>query len=271
MSSLSPAALRLNPELNSLYRIAVIPQSEKPLQDFFQRVLDILSEYFSIPYSALILQDPQKEYLRVEALFGVGREVHPGGCNGGKGTIGKVLDSRKPMVIHNLGQEPLYEEVSKGTKRIEKIRSPLLCIPLVAEGESMGVINITPLYGGKDEFDEDFLFLTTLSAMVSPTIRTYQLNGECPPPRSGKPRGKLSPLEEVLKERLGEVLNKIDPYVESKARMSLLDDMIALVEKILITSALERVGNVQVAASQLLGINRNTLRKKIKDLKIKCR
>ena len=78
-------------------------------------------------------------------------------------------------------------------------------------------------------------------------------------------------MEEILEERLKEVLNKIDPYVESKHRMGLLDDIIALVEKILIKSALAKVGFVQTAAAQLLGINRNTLRKKMKDLKIKAR
>ena len=72
-------------------------------------------------------------------------------------------------------------------------------------------------------------------------------------------------------ERLGEVLNKVDPYVEAKLKSGLLDDIVALVEKILIQSALERVDYVQVAAAQLLGINRNTLRKKMKDLKIKSR
>jgi DNA-binding protein Fis len=52
--------------------------------------------------------------------------------------------------------------------------------------------------------------------------------------------------------------------------MGLFDDIIALVEKILIKSALKRVNYVQIAAAQLLGINRNTLRKKMKDLKIKA-
>jgi DNA-binding protein Fis len=59
--------------------------------------------------------------------------------------------------------------------------------------------------------------------------------------------------------------------VESKAKLGLLDDIVALIEKILIKSALKRVENVQTAAAQLLGINRNTLRKKMKELKIKAR
>ena len=86
----------------------------------------------------------------------------------------------------------------------------------------------------------------------------------------GKLKAKSSLLDEILEERLVEVLNKIDPYVESKAKMGLFDDIIALVEKILIKSALKRVNYVQIAAAQLLGINRNTLRKKMKDLKIKA-
>jgi DNA-binding protein Fis len=51
--------------------------------------------------------------------------------------------------------------------------------------------------------------------------------------------------------------------------MGVYDDIISVVEKILIKSALRRVGHVQIAAAQFLGINRNTLRKKMKELKIK--
>jgi DNA-binding protein Fis len=59
--------------------------------------------------------------------------------------------------------------------------------------------------------------------------------------------------------------------VESKSKVGIFDDIIAVVEKILIKSALGRVGYVQTSAAQLLGINRNTLRKKMKELKIKAR
>jgi DNA-binding protein Fis len=175
------------------------------------------------------------------------------------------------MAIQNLSQEPLYAEVIKGTKRIEKIRSPLICIPLIVDDEPIGVINIDSLYGLRDELTEDFHFLSILSAILSPVIKNYQVKKNEPLQKIGKLKAKSSLLDEILEERLAEVLNKIDPYVESKAKMGLFDDIIALVEKILIKSALKRVNYVQIAAAQLLGINRNTLRKKMKDLKIKAR
>lgn len=260
-----------SPEVRSLYAITRLPQPQTHLQDYFHGVMAILSEYFTIGYSALILHDPQKDAFHVEALYGIGKEVHPHGYDGRKGLIAKALESRQPIVIQNLSQEPLYEEVLKGSKRIEKIRPPLVCFPLVVDDEPIGVININSLYGPRNEFIEDFQFLSILSAILSPVIRNYHMKKNEPLQRSGKGKAKSSLLDEILEQKLSEVLNKIDPDVESKTKMGIFDDIIAVVEKILIRSALERMGHVQTAAAQFLGINRNTLRKKIKDLKIKTR
>jgi transcriptional regulator with GAF, ATPase, and Fis domain len=231
--------------------------------------MTILSEYFSIKYSALFLKDPQKDSLHVEALYGIEREIHPLACSSQKGTIGKVLESRRPMVIHNLNQEPLYEEMMKNPKRIERMQTPLLCIPLLTDDESIGVITVNSLYGPRNQFAEDFQFLSVLSAILSPAIKNYQPRKGEALSKESKPKTKSHLLDEILEQKLAEVLNKIDPYVETKTKMGVFDDIIRVVERILIKSALEKVDHVQVAAAQLLGINRNTLRKKIKELKIK--
>ncbi|MGQ9645922.1 MAG: helix-turn-helix domain-containing protein [Thermodesulfobacteriota bacterium] len=261
---------RSNPELRSLYRISMLPQLNN-LQDYYLGAMSILSDYFPIGYSALILQDLQKDALYVEAVYGVEKELHPPGCASRKGIIGKALESKQPLVIQNLAQEPLYSDVSKGPKRLEKIHPPLLCIPLIVGGEPLGVIMSNSLYGPRDDFPEDFQFFSILSAILSPVIKNYLVRREDPLSFSAQSKPKSFTLEEILSEKLTEVINKVDPYVESKNKMCLFNDIIAIVEKILIKAALIRVRNVQVAAAQLLGINRNTLRKKIQDLKIKIK
>lgn len=261
---------RSNPELRSLHQIISIPYPLLPLQDYFQQVMTILSESFPITYSALILQDPEKDSLNVEGLHGMSREDHPRGCSLRQGSISRVLESRQPFIIHDLEQEPLYEEMAKDTNHGERIHPPVLCIPLVTNDEPIGVLNISPLYGPRDEFSEDLQFFSILSAVLSPVFKHFLVQKEESLAKAHKAKTK-SKLEDLLSERLAEVLNRIDPDVESKMKSRLLDDIVTTVERALIQSALEKVGHVQVAAAQLLGINRNTLRKKMKELKIKPR
>jgi transcriptional regulator with GAF, ATPase, and Fis domain len=261
---------RSNPELRSLYEIILLPQ-QNHLEDYFLGVMAILSEYFSMRYSALFLQDSQKDLLHIEALYGIEKENHPPTCSNQKGTMGKVLESRQPMAIQNLIEEPLYEEMVRTQKRSEKLQPPLLCIPLVADGLPLGVININSLYGPRNEFAEDFQFLSILSTILSPVIKNYQQKKDDFFMTNSKSNLKSYRLDEILEQKLAEVLYKIDPYVETKTKMGVFDDIIRVVEKILIKSALERVDYVQINAAQLLGINRNTLRKKMKEMKIKSR
>ncbi len=260
-----------NPELITLYEIINLPKSHTNLQDYFNDVMTILSDHFSFKYSAIISNDLDNNSLHLEAIYGIRKEAHPQSSPLRKGVILNVIESCEPSVILNLEEEPFYEDFLKGSKRFERIETPLLCIPLISENESIGVINIQPIYGSKNEFISDFQFLTILSAIISPVIKGFKIKRRESISSSPKAKSKAFVLEEVLEERLTEVLNRIDPYVEVKGKMGLLDDIISVVEKILIKTALKKVDYVQTSASLLLGINRNTLRKKMKELKIKCR
>ena len=55
----------------------------------------------------------------------------------------------------------------------------------------------------------------------------------------------------------------------SRQAQGLYDTVLAAIERPLIELVLERVGGNQVKAADVLGINRNTLRKKITDLGIR--
>ncbi|MEC4677994.1 MAG: helix-turn-helix domain-containing protein [Nitrospirota bacterium] len=77
--------------------------------------------------------------------------------------------------------------------------------------------------------------------------------------RLGKPN-----FAELLEERLADFVRKI----RASEGNNLYDLLIQEVEKPLISLALKETGGNQVQASQLLGMHRNTLRKKMRELQI---
>ena len=68
-----------------------------------------------------------------------------------------------------------------------------------------------------------------------------------------------APLEEIIERKLIECVRGL----REQASANLYDLMIGLVEKPLLRAVLRETGGNQVRAAQILGINRNTLRKKL--------
>ena len=68
-----------------------------------------------------------------------------------------------------------------------------------------------------------------------------------------------APLEEVIERKLIECVRGLREH----ASANLYDLMIGLVQKPLLRAVLRETGGNQVRAAQILGINRNTLRKKL--------
>ena len=64
------------------------------------------------------------------------------------------------------------------------------------------------------------------------------------------------------------VLDKIDETFATVESGQIYRSIIGLTEKILIEKALERSSGKQIMAAKVLGLNRNTLRMKIKKLNI---
>lgn len=94
-------------------------------------------------------------------------------------------------------------------------------------------------------------------------------DGTIPKAGEGLKTGSLEDLslENLLERKLTGALDGIDTGLEFNC--GLFHDVISIVERILIKLALKKTNHIQVSAAQFLGINRNTLRKKIKELKIR--
>jgi two-component system nitrogen regulation response regulator GlnG len=76
-------------------------------------------------------------------------------------------------------------------------------------------------------------------------------------------------VESVLEKNLEDLTLFLGS--NEKAKSTLYDEIIEMVERSLIKIALRRSNNVKTSAAAFLGINRNTLHKKIEQLNISCK
>ena len=70
-----------------------------------------------------------------------------------------------------------------------------------------------------------------------------------------------SAVEEILEKKIEDIVNLLASM--EKGKSTLYDDVVSIVERCLIKIALRRCDNVKLTAATFLGINRNTLHKKI--------
>ena len=82
----------------------------------------------------------------------------------------------------------------------------------------------------------------------------------------GAPDPATAPLEQVIEERVREFVRRLGSALEDEEDLHAL--FLRQMEKPLIKVMLEAAGGNQVKAAGILGINRNTLRKKLKDLSL---
>ncbi|MDE3129911.1 MAG: nitrogen regulation protein NR(I), partial [Acidobacteriota bacterium] len=71
-------------------------------------------------------------------------------------------------------------------------------------------------------------------------------------------------FEEMVRAKIKALLQRMEGYPME----DLYDEVISRVERPLIELVLERTSGSQIKAAEILGLNRNTLRKKIRDLAI---
>jgi two-component system nitrogen regulation response regulator GlnG len=102
------------------------------------------------------------------------------------------------------------------------------------------------------------------AVLLSPNIRLTTEDLALP---ENKDKNKKESIEDIITARLKDFIDK----TPSRGAQDLYGSIMPFMERPLIKLVLKKTRLNQVQAAELLGINRNTLRKKIKELKIKMK
>ncbi|MBN1688844.1 MAG: nif-specific transcriptional activator NifA [Candidatus Omnitrophica bacterium] len=164
-------------ELQALYDISQSIHSSLNLETVMKNIMAILHEKMGMERGTLTLLDTHTGELSIEVAHGLDREaIGRGRYRVGEGITGKVVAAGEPMIVPNVGKEPLFLNRTKSRGDISMKNIAFLCVPIKLDQKTIGALSVDRLvYEGDPSLDEDLRLLTIISSMASQAVRIDQL------------------------------------------------------------------------------------------------
>jgi len=268
--------------LNSLYEISRLLGSSIDLQENFPRVFSILAQQMGMKRGGLLLREDESNGWEMRGCHGLSaEELKRRKEYFGSGVTQKILEKGQMAAVADNGETCWFYD-GKTKAGFKRAQTSFLCAPVKMQGTIIGIFGVDHFYEEPVAVTEDFNLLGEICSLISGAMlmrkdvasdnralleenwsfrKELENLGRSLP----KARRKIS-LTEILEERLARMIAemKVDPRSHSQ----LYDEVLNVVERTLLKSALEKTKHVQLKTARFLGINRNTLRRKMKEFGI---
>jgi Nif-specific regulatory protein len=163
-------------ELTALYEISRALASSLDLKETSQKILEILASVLDMRRGTLTLLDPETGELVIETAHGLtAEEIARGRFKIGEGVTGRVFEKGEPMIVPDVGREPLFLNRTRSRGDLAKERIAFLCMPVKTHGETIGVLSVDRLFkNGSPDFDDDVRVLTVVGSLIGQAVKLQQ-------------------------------------------------------------------------------------------------
>ncbi|MBI5442857.1 MAG: sigma 54-interacting transcriptional regulator [Deltaproteobacteria bacterium] len=149
--------------------------SSLDLDDWLHRLLICLADQLGMSRGTIALVSPYAEEVQVEVSYGLSPEaVRRGRYKFGEGITGQVVATGQPVVVPNIGKEPLFLNRTL-SRDLDRSDISFLCVPIRSGNEILGALSVDRLFTGATEFEEDIRLLTIISAMIAQAVKLRRL------------------------------------------------------------------------------------------------
>jgi Nif-specific regulatory protein len=159
--------------MTALYEISKLLGSSLDIGSNLRGVMRMLSEYLDMNRGTVALRNNNE--VSIIAAHGMSQEeIKRGRYRLGEGIIGQVAKHGSPIVIPNIGDEPLFLNRTGARKIIRKENIAFLCVPIKFKNEVLGVLSVDRLFGSKGvSFEEDVRLLKIIASLIAQSVRLH--------------------------------------------------------------------------------------------------
>lgn len=216
---------RENRTLSALLEVSKVLNSSFELEKNLSRTMRVIGEFLEMERGSVFLLDQNTKQLKIVAAHGLTREqIQKGKYRIGEGIVGRVLEKGNPLVIPNVGDEPMF--LNKTGSRIKKTGISFLCVPISFKGESIGVLSADKIFRDSGIMvDEDIRVLEIIASIIAQYVILWKNYRESEQEREDlklQLKGKYS-LPNIIgaSDRMQEVFEAAHRVADSKATVIL--------------------------------------------------
>src|SRR5512139_1890308 len=160
-------------ELTAIYEISKLLGSSLNLKTNLRGVMRVLSEYLNMKRGTVALRNASE--VSIVAAHGLTEEeIKRGKYRLGEGIIGRVAKLGSPIVIPNIGEEPLFLNKTGARKMIRRENVSFLCVPIKFKSEVLGVLSVDRLFETKGvSFEEDLRLLKIIASLMAQSVKLH--------------------------------------------------------------------------------------------------
>jgi len=163
-------------EMTALYEISRAISSTLDLQTVMNEIMRVLHEKMGMERGTLTLLDTETNELFIEVGYGLGKDaIRRGRYMVGEGITGRVVAAGKPMVIPDVGSEPLFLDRTRSRGDLKKSNIAFICVPIQLDQKTIGALSVDRLFQDDISFEEDLRLLAIISSMVAQAVRIHQM------------------------------------------------------------------------------------------------
>ncbi|HYA26991.1 MAG TPA: nif-specific transcriptional activator NifA [Thermodesulfovibrionales bacterium] len=161
-------------EITALYEISKLLGSSLNLKANLRGVMKVLSEYLDMKRGTVALRRDWE--VSIIAAHGMSEEeIRRGRYRLGEGIIGRVAKLGAPIVIPNIGDEPLFLNRTGARQMVRKENVAFLCVPIKFKDEVLGVLSVDRLFSSKGiSFEEDLRLLKIIASLIAQSVKLHR-------------------------------------------------------------------------------------------------
>lgn len=265
-----------------LYEIARILNSALNIEEASPQIIRAIAKQMGIKRGGIIWWNIENNKWEIMAAHGLsGEELKRRKDYFGQNVIETLMEKGQMAAILNKGANFWFYD--GGAKNLpQRVHTSFLCAPIKVQATISAILGVDHLFEEPVKITEDFILMEEICQLIAEGLKIrkamaaktrtlleenwiFRKELESLGKKVTNEAWKIS-LTEILEERISRMITEM--RVDPRSNGHLYEDVIKVVERTLLASALEKTKYVQLKTARFLGINRNTLRRKMKKLGI---